>query len=273
MGNTHLKFDTGVNTSGVVKVSAWSNAYALYALKLHFADGSESEKYGGSGGEKHDWACPPGSRVTGIKVNGVSIQLTSAGQQSPLFGGTKRALRAGGVAWRGTVEGESIDAPGGQVLTGIKGEYFQDTSIQDAGFPTLFVEPKWGVPAKLITDLDIKMKMVWSCDGRASGKYKLAIKKGITTNNSNSWTSILQAETKTSLSGSLKGITGGFDQTFKRQFESSATASISSTTEVSTTLEVDLNKPCYIYQPEITVKSLAGIFGLLGAECIRGEPA
>lgn len=242
-------------------VRVWQGKF-VDAIQLVYADGTESKKIGGRGGAKVDWQVPRGESIVGLNVkhgwlvDGMQFR-TDGGSRSPWFGG------AGGN------HEKTFNAPHGQSLLGIQGG---SGSLIDS------IWANWGARRCLTSDPLVSMKLVWSCTGGSKGKHKLCVTRGRKKSSASQFSfqsefsSKIQSEIKASIGGPIAKLTGNLSTSLKDKVAGAFNSSIEETEERVEALEIDLGRPCYVYQPFVSAPTCAGTFEFFGAPMFRDKP-
>lgn len=120
----------------------------------------------------------------------------------------------------------------------------------------------------LVGHASLKLTQLFRCDGGASGHHKVKVIRGSKTNISNS--SELRASVKTSIGGAVRAFTASIDSSFESTISNSV--STEDYTEVEEEIMVNLDKPCYVYQVEVSMQAAVDTIVVKGSKIISSTP-
>jgi hypothetical protein len=245
-------FDSGANLSGVVAVTV-RRRHVIDAIRLHFDDGTTTASLGGRRGHATTWRLPAGHRIVRVDVWSAqyvdAVQFTTdGGYVSPKFGG------GGGTRHTCTAATEAHS------LVGLFG---RAQGWMDA------LGCRFAPVSTLSGPLEVKLKRIWCCDGGSSGSRSIRTVRGPL--QAVDMSSTLVKQIKTNVGGAFKSFSAHLDAATTSTLWSSLLASFEE--RVQESLTVDLSHPCYIYQVQIAVPTVAHrTLSFVGAQVMRTEP-
>jgi hypothetical protein len=233
-------FQSAQNPRGVERIEV-RYGVVVDAIRLTFRDGTQSEFFGGDGGDQlSSFTVPPAAPITEVAIrHGEEIDaltfVTSAGERSQTFGG----------------DGGSLDvakAPAGTELLGIQG---QDGSRIDQ------IQFVWGFPER-VTAIDLRLIPIFEFSGFSLGCGF----QSVTTTRGHFSSS---ATSTSSVSASVKA-SGLLDSVFSNSgMTASASASMTASLQATGELQTISNNifalfliPTYVYQTKVIVKMSSG---------------
>lgn len=120
----------------------------------------------------------------------------------------------------------------------------------------------------LVGHASLKLTQLFRCDGGSSGHHKVKVLRGSKTHISNS--SELCASVKTSIGGAVKVFTASIDSSLESTISNSV--STEDFTEVEEEIMVNLDKPCYVYQVEVSMQAAVETIVVKGSKIISSTP-
>lgn len=112
------------------------------------------------------------------------------------------------------------------------------------------------------------LKTVFSNEGGSSGTYKVTFEQGFEQRETVS--TEMYTELTASISGPIEVFTAGLES--KSGFKYTSSTDTFTSTKVTKTIEIGLDKPCYIYQVIAQVPTRHGLFSMAGPEKITSNP-